>query len=200
MAVATQGNADHFAFYLSPPRAWELLVGALLAIGTVPAIRSNFAREVLADAGAAAIGIAVLTYSPHTIFSGVSALLPVLAAAAVIHAGRETQVARLLALRPLVAIGFISYSLYLWHWPIIVFTEYVTDASVRRWTSVAVIAASFALAYLSWRFIERPFRDPRRVSRRVIFGWTLAGMVGTCAAGAAISVAQDGRSASTHRP
>ena len=190
MAVATQGNGDGSAFYLSPPRAWELLIGALLALGAVPAIRSSLAREALAGAGAAAIGIAVLTYTPHTIFPGVSALLPVLGAAAVIHAGRDTQVARLLALRPLVAIGLVSYSLYLWHWPLIVFTEYVTDAPVRRWTSVAVIVASFALAYLSWRFIERPFRDPRRFGRHAIFGWTAAGLAAVCVAGAAFIMAQ----------
>ena len=190
MAVATQGNDDGFAFYLSPPRAWELLVGALLALGAVPAIRSSVAREVLAGAGAASIAIAVLTYSPQTIFPGVRALLPVLGAAAVIHAGRDTQVARLLALWPLVAIGLVSYSLYLWHWPLIVFIEYVTDAPVRRWMSVAVIAASFALAYLSWRFIERPFRDPRRVGHQAIFCWTGAGVAVVCVAGVAFTMAQ----------
>jgi hypothetical protein len=88
--------------------------------------------------------------------------------------------ARLLALPPLVGVGLISYSLYLWHWPLIVFTEYATDAPLSGGTRILVIAAALAAAILSWRFVERPFRDSRRLPARAIFRFTGVAMALLC--------------------
>ena len=155
-AVATQGKGDGFAFYMLPPRAWELFAGSLLALGVVPHIRAQWLRELLALAGLAAIGFAIFAYDKTTVFPGVTALPPVLGSVAILHAGAQTRVARMLGLSPFVGIGLISYSLYLWHWPVIVFAQYATDATLSGWGSVAAIAASVLLAVLSWRFVERP--------------------------------------------
>jgi peptidoglycan/LPS O-acetylase OafA/YrhL len=173
----TQAKGDGFAFYLLPPRAWELFTGALLALGAVPPVRMQGAREAVALVGLAMIAVAVFAYDRHTVFPGVTALLPVLGAAALIHCAPGTVAGRLLATRPLVAVGLISYSLYLCHWPLIVFVEYAQDARLSGWQSLAVILAAFAIATLSWWFVERPFRDRSRFGRRAIFTLT-GGCVG----------------------
>ncbi|MEM8694644.1 MAG: acyltransferase family protein [Pseudomonadota bacterium] len=181
LAFVTQANRDEFAFYLLPPRAWELFVGALLALGVIPQIRSRIVREVLSVAGFAAILWAVLTFDERTVFPGVNALFPVLGTAALIHCAPGTLSGKFLSFRLFVAIGLISYSLYLWHWPIIVFTEYAIDAPLGAVDGFAVLAASFVLAIFSWAVIERPFRQPNRISRKAIFATTGMAMGLTCA-------------------
>src|SRR6056297_20083 len=155
-------RAPAFAFYLLPTRLWELMLGALLAVAPLPALRRRAVREAAAAAGLAAILWAMLRYSEATPFPGPAALLPCLGAALVIHAGASgpTAVSRALSLGPVVFVGLISYALYLWHWPVLVFAEY---AAVRELTTVetgAALALSGVLAALTWRFVERPFRRP----------------------------------------
>ncbi|MEK6638268.1 MAG: acyltransferase family protein [Pseudomonadota bacterium] len=182
LAVATQASGSGFAFYLLPPRAWELFIGALIAVGGVPAIRSHWLREGVALAGLAAIAYAALCFDKTTVFPGVNALFPVLGAAALILCAPRTVVGRLLETGPMVGIGLISYSLYLWHWPLIVFTEYMTDTRPAGWVSVMVISASFIAAFFSWRFVERPFRSTAAFDRRAVFRWTGVSMTLACAA------------------
>ncbi|MDI1296942.1 MAG: acyltransferase family protein [bacterium] len=176
LAIALQRDTSGFTFYLLPTRAWELFAGALLALGAVPAIRALWLREAIAWGGLLAIGLAVACYTRDTVFPGVTALAPVLGAAALLHCAPGTSAGRMLALPPMVGIGLISYSLYLWHWPLIVFTEYATDLPLTGWTSLTVITASLLAAILSWRFVERPFRDSRRIPARQIFQFTGASM------------------------
>jgi peptidoglycan/LPS O-acetylase OafA/YrhL len=186
LAVATQASGSGFAFYLLPARAWELFIGALLAVGAFPAIRPRWLREGIACAGLAAIAYAALFFNKTTIFPGVNALYPVLGAAALIWCAPGTLTGRLLETAPMVGIGMISYSLYLWHWPLIVFTEYMTDTRLVGWVSVAVIAASFVAAYLSWRWVERPFRNAATFDRQRVFRWTGASMALACAVSVAL--------------
>jgi peptidoglycan/LPS O-acetylase OafA/YrhL len=169
LAVWKQADSDSFAFYLLPPRAWELFAGALLAMAKVPAVERRLVREGLALGGMGLILFAVVTYSRTTIFPGVAALAPVLGAVLLIHSAPGTQVGRLLSTPPLVGVGLISYSLYLWHWPVIVFAEYALDEAPQGVAQIAVIATSIFLAWASWRFVERPFRDAKRFDQRRIF-------------------------------
>lgn len=171
-AYRTQAAPDGFAFYLLPPRAWELLAGALLAIGAVPQVRQTWLREAVSLAALAAIIAAIMLYTPATVFPGLAALPPVLGAAALIHCAPGTFVGRALSMRLPVGIGLISYSLYLWHWPLIVFTEYRQGISLSPMQSAAIIAASIIAAWLSWRYVERPFRDHRRFGAARIFRWS----------------------------
>ncbi len=180
LAIAMQRDTSGFTFYLLPTRAWELFGGSLLALGAIPALRARWLREAVAWAGLVAIGVAVFLYDRETVFPGVTALAPVLGAAALIHSAPGTSVGRLLSLRPMTLVGLISYSLYLWHWPLIVFTEYATDAPLHGWRAAGVIVAALLAATLSWRFVEQPFRDSRRIPGGRIFALTGGAMALLC--------------------
>ncbi|MDO8775998.1 MAG: acyltransferase family protein, partial [Burkholderiaceae bacterium] len=158
-------------FFLSPFRAWELLVGALLAFNAIPAIKSRPVREIIAGAGLLAILVACFVYDAKTTFPGLAALAPVLGAAAIMHAGVSgpSLVGRLLQLRPVVYVGLISYSLYLWHWPLIVLTRYAMGMEPITSYIPALLAVSLALGSLSYHFIEQPFRRGVRVTRKFVF-------------------------------
>jgi peptidoglycan/LPS O-acetylase OafA/YrhL len=151
------------AFYLPFMRAWELALGALLALGAFPAPLRPLQREVLAGLGTLLILGSVLLIHPDESFPGLLAIPPCLGAALVILAGRDGQsrVGRLLSLPPVAFVGLISYSLYLWHWPIIVLQRQyglVASGWTESATKLLIIAVSLAAAVLSWRFIEQPFR------------------------------------------
>ncbi len=184
LSIKYSASKPDLAFYMLPTRVWELIAGALLAVEAIPPVTNRRAREALALGGLAAIVWAVCNYTETTVFPGVAALLPVLGAAILIHVAAGTLVGRLLSLRPVVFVGLISYSLYLWHWPVIVFTEYATDRRLVGLDTAAAIAVSFALATLSWRYVERPFRNTQRVPQRQLFAYAglAAASLGTVAA------------------
>ena len=159
--VALSAADPTAAFYLPVSRVWELAAGALLAL-TLRRARSQGAHEVAAWTGAALLAAAVLLIGPDSLFPGWWALMPVAATALLIFAGPATHINRLLSHRALVAIGLISYPLYLWHWPMLVFARIARfGAEPPILMKLALIGASFALAYVTWRWIERPFRFGR---------------------------------------
>ncbi len=185
----TSSGATSEAFYLPFGRAWELGVGAALALGVLPAVRSRLLAAGLVGAGLAAVLASAVLYDDRTTFPGVAALLPVLGAAAVVHGGAVHRVgaSRLLSLRPVVFVGLVSYSLYLWHWPVLVLARTVLARDLPLWLSLALLPLMFALAVLSWRFVERPFRRPRSGSgtRRPLLVATAA-ILAVAAAGSAV--------------
>lgn len=181
-ALLKQGDSDGFAFYMLPTRAWEMLAGSLLALGTVPHLAARWLREAMCAAGFAGIFAAIFLYDSLTIFPGLAALPPVLGAAALIAYAPGTWAGRLLSMKAPVWIGLMSYSLYLWHWPLIVFTEYTQDAPLSGWQSAGIIALSIAAGWASLNWIERPFRDQRRFDGRRIWRWSAAGIGGLGAA------------------
>ncbi len=186
LCIAMRRDASGFAFYLLPTRGWELFAGSLLALGAVGPIRQQLLREAVASAGLAAILYAVICFDRQTLFPGAAALIPVLGTAALILCAPGTWMGRLLGAAPLVGIGLISYSLYLWHWPFIVLAEYATDLPLHGPLRILVIFAAFAAAWLSWRFIERPFRDRSRVTARGIFAFTGLSILLLCGLSAAL--------------
>ncbi|EAQ28148.1 putative membrane-located cell surface saccharide saccharideacetylase protein [Erythrobacter sp. NAP1] len=190
-AVAKQADSDGFAFYMLPTRAWELLAGSLLALGIVPQVKRQWVAEALCAGALALIAFAVVTYDKATVFPGITALAPVLAAVALIHCAPGTSAGRLLSLKEPVAIGLISYSLYLWHWPLIVFWRYILSDKLTLVDSLGLIAVSLAIAWASWRFIEQPFRSKARFPTPRIWRWSLGGM-GLAAAAALILMFQGG--------
>jgi peptidoglycan/LPS O-acetylase OafA/YrhL len=181
------------AFYLLHSRAWELLLGGLLALGVFPAIRSRMLAGVLGLVGLALIAGSVLLYRENMPFPGVAALAPCIGAALLIHTGKDASLltAQALSLGPVRFIGLISYSLYLWHWPVAVIGRYVAfwygwDPDLKA-HKLAVLALSFAAAILSWHFIERPFRQrPYRLGSAAILSASAATMVLLVAAAAAV--------------
>ena len=181
LAFAAWGvvHAPSATFYLLPGRAWELMLGALLALGVVPGVRSRAWREILAAGGVGMIAVAVFAYSSDTPFPGVAALLPCLGTALAIHATSPgtTATGTTLSTRPFVFVGRISYSLYLWHWPLFVFARYLDFRNPSPVETALLIAASFGLAALSWYFVEQPFRGRRlHIARPRIFAGGVTAM------------------------
>jgi peptidoglycan/LPS O-acetylase OafA/YrhL len=148
------------AFYLLPTRAWELLLGALLAALPVSERPIKWLNECLSVAGLAGIVIAAIFYTKETRFPGMAALLPCAGAAAIIWSNSPTRtwVGNVLSRGPVVLVGLISYSLYLWHWPILVFASYWTTDGLSVAGRLAAVTGSFVLSLLSWKFVETPFR------------------------------------------
>jgi peptidoglycan/LPS O-acetylase OafA/YrhL len=163
-------------FFLLPTRVWELLCGAIIAALPATAIpQSRWLREGGSWLGLAAILTPVWLYNEKTLFPGLAALPPCLGTAMLIWANganaagpppAQTLPARILSLRAVVFIGLISYSLYLWHWPVIAFSDYWKTAPFSSLTRWSFVLASFGLAVLSWRFVETPFRKRRAFSKR----------------------------------
>lgn len=154
-------NKPSVAYYLLPARAWELAIGAVIASGAVPQIRGAVLREMVPAIGVGMILFSIFWIRSDMIFPGWVALIPCFGAAMVIHADGHSWVARrLLAKRPMVFIGRLSYSLYLWHWPVLVALRMrLLTADLPLAIAIIGVASTFLLAWLSWRFIERPFRN-----------------------------------------
>ena len=155
-------------FYLAPARAWELLLGSLLALNVVPRLPSRTVMEVLSVLGLGSIAWGVVALSAESPFPGANALLPCLGAALVIYTGQDTPTTarRLLGSAPLVAVGLISYSLYLWHWPLLVFAQLWNIYDLTWLGTALVVGLSFVAAVLSWKFVELPFRKRSVLARR----------------------------------
>jgi peptidoglycan/LPS O-acetylase OafA/YrhL len=170
------------AFYLAHTRAWELLLGTLIAMDLLPRMSSLW-RNVAAFSGLALIFTAGYFFNAATPFPGAAALLPCVGAALIIAAGRSgpSLVGQCLSFAPLVFVGMISYSLYLWHWPMIVFQGMgglLIQGVSPKTAKLVVMAASFVVATLSWRFVEQPFRGRRfSISRPAIFSFAAASAV-----------------------
>ncbi|MDH5131618.1 MULTISPECIES: acyltransferase family protein [unclassified Microbacterium] len=183
------------AYFVTPVRLWEFGVGALLSL--LPALRARrpLTSALLGGAGLVAILFSISFFDGQTAFPGYAAAVPTIGAAAVIaatNAARWWLPARLLAIRPLRFTGDISFSLYLWHWPLIVIAPSVPFWGLSLAHRLALLALSFVVAWLTKRFIEDPARTWRAPSLRrprVVLALALAGMtVVGAGAGAAWAV------------
>jgi hypothetical protein len=171
-------------FYLPFTRAWELLAGAALACGWNQISQTSRASNLRAGAGLMLIVAAAGVLDTHSAFPGWWALLPVAGAALVLSAPAAWGCRTLLASAPLVWIGLISYPLYLWHWPLLVFFGLIKFAPLTLIERGLIVGLSFALAWLTYRFVESPFRFGRpRLLRVLSLG---SGMVLVAAAGGVI--------------
>ena len=182
LALWGVSNKPRAAFFLLPTRGWEILAGSLAAFYVnrhgLPSVGRTFG-ESLGVGGLAAIAVAVLAYSEDQKAPGLTTVVPVGGAVLVILFSRPGWfVHGLLTSRALVGIGLVSYSAYLWHYPLYAFARNVVSFSPEPGIMAGLALSAFPLAYLSWRFVERPFRDRERFSRRTIFA---AGLVGSLA-------------------
>ncbi len=158
-----------FSFYLLPTRAWELALGGMLAMAPNLAPRSRWGAELVSWLG---LGLLLLSFGwldAHSSFPGYHALLPVLATVFLIaaHTHVRPSLQKILACPALVGVGLISYSLYLWHWPLFAFARHwVFEPSLEL--RLTLLAAAFALAYASWRWVENPLRRGQRLRKKPI--------------------------------
>lgn len=182
----TVSDYPTYNFYLLPFRAWELVLGSIVALLPLRFLKLPQSwREAFAWCGFLAVLVPCFVYSHDTTFPGLSALPPCLGAAMLIWAtGRVNQeapmvsVGRLLSSRPLVFIGLISYSLYLWHWPFFAYWTYWELEPASLLTRLLLVLAGLVLAVLSWRFIETPFRLKQLGgTKRSIFTYSGVGLV-----------------------
>ena len=178
-------TAPSSAFCLIQSRAWELMVGSLAALHVFRA-GPQPSSDALGLVGLSMIASAMALYGPDAPFPGIPALLPMAGTVLVLlYATGDSAAARLLSLRPLVGIGLVSCSTYLWHQPVFAFARHATDAvHLPLVAMLSLSAASVGLGYLSWRFVETPFRDRARVTRRAVWSMALAGCAGLVAFGA----------------
>jgi peptidoglycan/LPS O-acetylase OafA/YrhL len=155
------------AFYFGVPRAWELLLGSVLAIASGRRRCPGWAAQGTGAAGVAMIVLAALN-EPFGPIGAVHAVVPCVGTALVIWSGTQsaTLARAVLSWRPLVFVGLVSYSLYLWHWPLIVF--YRVAFPFQPLPAGALLACTLLLAALSWRFVEQPFRQARIAPRQVL--------------------------------
>lgn len=168
------------SFFLVPTRAWELFAGSLLAFVQQAAQPDRGVgrawKEGLAGAGLLLVAVPMLAYDAATPFPGLNALPPVLGTVLLLAtATPETAVGRLLTLRAMTWVGAISYSAYLLHQPLFAFARLMTVQAPPASVFAALIVLTLVLAHLSWRFVEAPFRQPGRWSRRGIFSFSAAG-------------------------
>ena len=173
-------NNPNAAFYLLPSRAWELALGAALAvlqgIDILPR-PSRIVADVFSLVGLAMVVASIIEYDSVTPFPGSAALLPCIGAAMIIYSG-ENNISiggRILSLSPNIFVGQISYSLYIWHWPILVFGRLFMNRELAYTERLFLIALTFFAAWLSWHFIEKPFRDGRFV-RGSSLAWVGGGL------------------------
>lgn len=156
-------NAPSANFYLLPTRAWELLAGSLVALWqfhTPGTPRSG--NGALAIAGLALVIFSTFYFDEGTPFPSVYALAPIVGTALVLHFARAgTWAARLLSLPPLVGVGLISYSAYLWHQPVLAFLRLSSPSAPSTTALLAACTVTMAIACLSWRYVEQPFRKGR---------------------------------------
>jgi peptidoglycan/LPS O-acetylase OafA/YrhL len=165
-----------FTFFLLPTRAWELLIGALVAFylfekghAEVPADH-RVVNEAVSACGVVLCLYGVLVYDALTPFPSAYALLPTVGAALIIiFAAPSTMVGKLLGHKFFVALGLISYSAYLWHYPLFVFARHRSIDPPGHVLLLSLTACSFLVAYVSWKYVETPFRNRQFLARRHLF-------------------------------
>ncbi|MFN0183111.1 MAG: acyltransferase family protein [Aquabacterium sp.] len=175
-----RGN-DVLNFFEASSRAWELLIGAWLAVrqhdGARPLVAGP-ARRPLGWLGLALVVGPVVAFQPGPQHPGLWTLIPVAGTALLLAAaGAQQGVGRLLATAPFVRVGLISYSAYLWHQPLFALTTVARGEHAGADLSVALLLLCLGIAWVSWRYIEAPFRDRTRTSRRMVWVGAAIGTV-----------------------
>jgi peptidoglycan/LPS O-acetylase OafA/YrhL len=153
------GKVPSAVFYLFPFRAWELLMGAMLAAGFMESVANSRYKHGVSMVGLGLLVLSVFLLNKSLPFPGWAALPPVAGAMLLIAAGKDAVVNRyVLGSRPLVFVGLISYSLYLWHWPLLAYVRIANLGQLPVAQAAVAITISFVLAWFTWRYVEQPFR------------------------------------------
>jgi peptidoglycan/LPS O-acetylase OafA/YrhL len=187
LAVWMTFAAPSAGFYFLPSRVWEFTVGAGAALSLwQPGVR---ARQVWALTGAALMVGPLLAYTPRVPTPGLATVLPVLGAALCLRTARpDTWVGRVLTLRPVVAVGVISYGTYLWHWPLLAFAQIIWIDTPPLALRLGLMGVALGLGWVSWRCVEHPFRRKDR-PWRVRPALTVSALAGVAALGGAALLA-----------
>lgn len=179
LSISITATHQSASFYLLPTRFWELCSGSIIACISDKRSDNKNVNTLLSVIGLVCILTPIFTYSDSTLFPGYMALPPVIGTVLVLVYSQATLVGRILSLKPMRYLGSISYSLYLWHWPIIVFNNdnFIVNLNLSK---IEVVLLSIAIASLSTKYIEAPFRNrafltKSNVFKLSIFAYTLLG-------------------------
>ena len=181
LSIHTLATSPTAAFYLLPQRAWELAAGVILAVlhaEGLPALR-RLSANLAAGLGLALIAGSMFLFDASTPFPGWMALMPVFGTVLLIQAEASVFNRTILSSRPFVFVGLISYSWYLWHWPLMAYVRVVADDGLVQSGLLKAVVISFVFAVLSWRFIEQPFRNRKLPNAPVLlrYGAVLAAVL-----------------------
>jgi PAS domain S-box-containing protein len=192
-AISRNPNAT---FFLLPTRAWELAMGSLIAFYLRGKERGQFPpvfRQILSLVGLGLIAFGVLAFSKETPFPGFSALIPTVGAGLIIvFALPGTLVGRLLVSRVLVGVGLVSYSAYLWHQPLLSFARHRSFTEPNNMVIALILVLTFGLAYVTWRYVEQPFRHKEMMTKRLVwrFSFASAAALAMCTVGLQLATAE----------
>jgi peptidoglycan/LPS O-acetylase OafA/YrhL len=161
LSVWGVANKPVATFYLLPTRLWELLLGSLLAVRTPRLPKNMTIVHLLQWSGIGLLILPSFLYSETTSFPGPSALLPCVGTVLVIWSteGRSSALTKILSLKPVNLVGKLSYSFYLWHWPILVLAEYYAIEALSVGERMSLLLLGFGVSWISWSCVERPFRE-----------------------------------------
>lgn len=171
-----------FNFYWLPARIWELLAGALIPIfnfaknplAPFPGPRSGTVAQVLGMSGLILVAWSIFMMAETILWPGMWTLVPVSGTVLIlIFASDKTLAGTLLGIKPMAAMGLISYSAYLWHQPLLAFARYLSD-DLSIGLLIALLTAAVVLGWLSWKFVETPFRDRQKFTTKQIFVTAIA--------------------------
>lgn len=188
LGVAQWGtyHAASAAFYFLPTRAWELLVGVFVAfyLKYRTHVKSRATNQLVSLLGFGMIVFSIFAYDKTTPFPGLYATVPTVGTGLLILcAVPGTFVYRMLSQKPIVGIGLISYSAYLWHQPLLAFARHRLLGDVTEALLIGLCVASLLMAWFSWKFIEAPFRSKEKFTREVIFDGSVWGLAAFIVAG-----------------
>jgi len=177
---ATHPKIISGAFFLLPTRGWELLIGVFAAfyLKYSTHLKSHTVNQVLSLLGLGMIFYSILAFDQTTPFPSLYALVPTIGTGLLILcAVPKTYVHKLLSLKPIVGIGLISYSAYLWHQPLLAFARHKVVGDIVDLYLIILCITSLLMAWLSWRFVEKPFRNKNQTTRKFIFNFAFTGMI-----------------------
>ena len=168
-SVVSTSSDPLAAYFSTPARAFELGLGALTAL-VAPAVAARWSalvRGLVCATGLVLIAVACVAYTDQTAFPGSAAALPVVGSALVLLAGAGGQATqpipvRALGVLPMRTVGDWSYSLYLWHWPVLIIAQRRLDEDLGFWRTTLCVVVVFVLSALTYRYVEQPFRSPKR--------------------------------------
>ncbi len=175
------------SFYMLDSRAWELGLGGLLAL--LPAIRNRITSEFIAVLGLSLIIWSIFQLDSNNDFPGLNALYPCIGAALIILPKSENFIEKAISTRPLAFVGKISYSLYLWHWPILVLYRHYGTGRMPGAKEIAImLVLSFLLSIVSWRHIEQRFHRMHNSPKPIVFTWGAVSMAAIGLLGFTVSI------------
>lgn len=179
-------NKPSPTFFLLPTRVWELLVGVFVAfyLKYNSYLISHNINQIFSLIGFGMIGYSIFAFDADTPFPSLYAVIPTIGTGLLIlTAVPNTIVHRLLSFSPFVGVGLISYSAYLWHHPILVFARHRFFGDLSVLLLIILCLSSLLLAFISWRWVEAPFRNKKIIHRKHVMYFSLIGMSFFCSIG-----------------